>query len=227
MILELYFMKNLLFILLVITSFTELQSQIPDKQARDEALIATKLLKEQGVLVLRLETALPKIQMLERSLRSDLKPRKRRRAEAMLKETIQRRDKINKAIVQSFSDTFDFCPVYISFDTSAKTLRNGARAGIFYDKDLQKVTNISIPDSAAIFVLYYHEKSGKYPYDGLLLRKLESTLTDPFPHYTPIRESFIYEINTPRIRKAIPRLQQRLKRLYQKALKKEEQTASP
>lgn len=210
-------MKPIFFLFLLFLS-TCIQAQIPPRYAIREALKEAKLMKEKGVLVLRLETSHTKINMLERALKkSDLKKRKRKRLQGMLDETVLRKDKFNQAIVETTMDTFDFCPVYISFDTSAAELKDGARSGIFYTEDLKKDEGISIPDSAEIYILYFHEKSGQYPSNGLILRKLKSNLDDPFPHFTAVRESFVNDINTPRVRRAIPQIQNRLRRLYRKS----------
>lgn len=211
-------MKFIFCLLIVLFLSTFGQAQIPPKYAVQAALKEAKLMKEKGVLILRLETAHTKIKMLKRALaKKDLKKRKRKRLQGMLDETVLRKDKFNQAIVETMMDTFDFCPVYISFDTSARVLKAGARSGIFYREDLKKDEQISIPDTAEIYILYFHEKSGKYPSNGLIIRKLKSNLDDPFPHFTAVRESFVNDINTPRVRRAIPQIQNRLRRLYKKA----------
>ncbi len=212
-------MKYLIILLLAILTLNNLDAQIPPKYAREAALKEAKRMKENGVLVIRLETAHTKVVMLERALsQKDLKKRKRKRLQGMLDETIQKRDRFNTAIVETMLDTFDFCPIYISYDTSANDLKNGARSGIFYNDAFEKDPSIAIPDSAEIYILYFHENSAKYNSDGLVLRRLKSTLDEPFPCFTPVRASFINEINTPRVRRAIPKIQKRLNRLYEKAL---------
>jgi hypothetical protein len=216
-------MKQLLILTIALISYFSATAQIPPQYAVREAVKEAKRMKEEGVLVIRLETAHTKVKMLERALTNEnLKKRKRKRLQMMLDETVLKRDKMNQAIVETIRDTFDFCPYYISYDTSAADLKEGKRSGIFYNTELEKDENISIPDSAEIYILYYHEKSGNHPSDGLIIRRLKSTLSAPFPDFTAIRESFINDINTPRVRRAIPQIQNRLRRLYKKAMEKEE-----
>ncbi len=212
-----YFLSLILFAL----CFSSVQGQ--SAADRLQAFAAVKEMKENGVLLVRLDSKDTKIKVYERALAdSKLNDKKRRRLQGELDATIKRRDIINTAIAQSFSDSFDFCPVFICFDTSSNTLKAGLKKGIFFNRDISPAPDISIPDSAAIFVVYFHEKSGQYPTDGLILRRLRGILEEPFPKYTAIRESFINDINSPRISRAAAGMNRRLHRLYERALKKEE-----
>lgn len=212
-------MRFLLFSLLIL--LIPFYSFAQSSADRARAFLAAKEMKENGVLIVRLDSKDIKIKTLQRALASSsLKDKKRQRTQAMLDETIRRRDAINHAMAQSFSDSFSFCPVFICFDTSSNSLKAGLRRGIFFDKMLQPAPNAILPDSANIFVVYYHEKSGEYPFDGLILRRLRAVLEEPFPKFTAIRESFVYDINTPRIRRAANQMERRLQRLYAKAEEK-------
>ena len=85
-------MKPIFCLLLVLLSYTFIQAQIPPKYAVKEALKEAKLMKEEGVIVIRLESAHAKIKMLKRALtKTDLKKRKRKRLQGMLDETILRK----------------------------------------------------------------------------------------------------------------------------------------
>jgi len=201
---------------------TNAQPTVSDKENRLAAFAAIKEMKNGGILVVRLETNHVKIRALERNLSDpNLKPAKRKRLQGMLDETTIRRDAINQTLANTFSDSFNFCPVYLSYDSSANTLKNGAKSGIFLNRELKIDPSIQLPDSANIFIAYYHEKSGEFPSDGLMLRKLLKTLKDPFPNYTAIKESFVNDINTPRLRKAILILDNKLKSLLERAEKRD------
>ena len=220
-------MKNNLFCLFLAILSWPLYSQptINNKEDRNAATEAIQLLKSKGVIVVRLKTYQSKIAALEANLKNEkLKPSRRKELEAMLQETTDMRDAINQTLFSTFKDSFDFCPVYFCFDKDARTLSQGTRKGIFLDSEMKPDPEISLSDTAAVFVAYFHEKSGDYPLNGLILRKLNETLDEPFPAYTPIRESFVNEINTPKLKKTILFLDQRLKALYQLAGKKGKKT---
>jgi hypothetical protein len=207
--------------LLALCHFAAAQPTFNDKANREEAFLAVKEMRYGGVLVVRLKTNHIKIKSLQRELSNpNLKPGKRKRIQGILDETISRKDAINTTMANAFLDSFRFCPVYLSYDTSANTLKT-AKNGIFLNRDLQIDPTISIPDTANIFIAYYHEKSGDYPSDGLMIRRLSKTLNEPFPHYTAIKESFINEMNTPRLRKVIVILDDKLGKLLARAEKRE------
>jgi len=210
---------TLFFIFLSLQSFA--QPTINEKYKRDAAFEAIKEMKYQGVLVVRLRTNHVKVKALENTLANqDLKAGKRKRIQSMLDETLTKQNIMNQAMAKSFLDSFKFCPVYLSYDTSAKSLSAGMKKGIFLNREMQIDPSISIPDSAIVFVAYYHEKSGEYPTDGLMIRKLNKKLEEPFPHFTAVRESFVNDINAPRMRKAIYILDYKLRSLFARADKK-------
>ncbi len=209
--------------LFLILSF-ELYSQptFNGRYNKEIAFQAVKDMKYNGVLVVRLKTNHIKISALQKELSNpNLKKSKRKRAQAMLDESILKRDAINKTLSSIFLDSFHFCPVYFSYDTSAKSLINGQRDNIFLNRSLEIDRNISIPDSFKIFVAYYHEKSGNYPTDGLILRRLENKLNEPFPVFTAVKESFLSDVNTSRLRKVIILINRRLNGLLARSEKKE------
>jgi hypothetical protein len=205
-------------ILIISLFIIQFQAFAQTASDRDRAFIAVSDLKENGVLIVRLDTKDVKIKVFQRALAaSTLKEKKRKRIQKMLDETINEKDAINLAMASAFRDSFSFCPVFICFDTSSNSLKAGIKKGIFYDTDLNPAPELTLPDSASIFVVYYHERSGEYPSDGLILRKLRGLVEEPFPKFTAIRESFVYNINTPRIAKAAIQIDRRLQRLYNRA----------
>jgi hypothetical protein len=197
------------------------QPTFKSKDKKLESFEAVKEMKYSGVLVVRLKTNYVKICALEKELSNPaLKAAKKKRIQGILAETINRRDALNETMAAAFLDSFSFCPVFLSYDTSANSLKNGIRKGIFLNNSLQIDPDISIPDTAKVFIAYYHDKSGNYPSDGLMVRKLRSELNEPFPHYTAVKESFLNEINTPKLRKVILVLDNRLRRLLARAEKR-------
>lgn len=210
----------LIFILLIFKSVSA-QPVIHEKIHRDEAFHAVKELKYNGVLVVRLETSHVKIKAFENNLKNPkLKPAAQKRIQSFLDDTKERNLIINRNLMTAFRDSFNFCPVYFCYDSSAASLKNGLRKNIFLNGELAFDSSIEIPDTANIFVIYYHEKSGNYPTDGLMMRKLSKTLNEPFPVYTPVRESFVNEVNSPRIRRSVYGLDDRLRKLLARAEKR-------
>ena len=212
---------NLVFAIIFLSVKLFAQPTFKSKDNRLESFEAVKEMKYGGVLVVRLKTNYVKIRALEKELTNpNISASKKKRLQSILVETISRRDALNETMAKTFLDSFSFCPVYLSYDSSANSLKNGLRKGIFLNSSLQIDADISIPDTAKIFIAYYHEKSGNYPSDGLMLRRLGSELADPFPHYTAVKESFLNEQNTPRLRKVILMLDKRLRELLARAEKR-------
>ena len=212
---------SLLIILMMMFQGVSAQPVIHEKIHRDEAFQAVKELKYNGALVVRLETSHVKIKAFENNLKNPkLKPAARKRIQSFLDDTRERNEIINRNLMNAFSDSFNFCPVYFCYDSSAGTLKNGARKNIFLNKELAFDSSVEIPDAANIFVIYYHEKSGNYPTDGLMMRRLNKVLEEPFPAYTPVRESFVNEVNSPRIRRVVYGLDDRLRKLLARAEKR-------
>jgi hypothetical protein len=212
---------NLVFAIIFLSVKLFAQPTFKSKDNRLESFEAVKEMKYGGVLVVRLKTNYVKIRALEKELTNpNISASKKKRLQSILVETISRRDALNETMAKTFLDSFSFCPMYLSYDSSANSLKNGLRKGIFLNSSLQIDADISIPDTAKIFIAYYHEKSGNYPSDGLMLRRLGSELADPFPHYTAVKESFLNEQNTPRLRKVILMLDKRLRELLARAEKR-------
>lgn len=197
------------------------QPRFKSKDNRLESFEAVKEMKYSGVLVVRLKTNYVKIKALEKELSNPgIKAAKKKRIQAILTETLNRRDALNETMATAFRDSFSFCPVYLSYDTSANSLKNGLRKGIFLNDSLQINQEISIPDTAKIFIAYYHDKSGNYPSDGLMIRKQLTELAEPFPHFTPVKESFLNDVNTPKLRRVILVLDNKLRILLARAEKR-------
>jgi hypothetical protein len=212
---------NLVFAIIFLSVKLFAQPTFKSKDNRLESFEAVKEMKYGGVLVVRLKTNYVKIRALEKEhTNPNISASKKKRLQSILVETISRRDALNETMAKTFLDSFSFCPVYLSYDSSANSLKNGLRKGIFLNSSLQIDADISIPDTAKIFIAYYHEKSGNYPSDGLMLRRLGSELADPFPHYTAVKESFLNEQNTPRLRKVILMLDKRLRELLARSEKR-------
>jgi hypothetical protein len=215
------FVTNCL-IILFLSNCLFAQPRFKSKDNRLESFEAVKEMKYNGVLIVRLKTNYVKISALEKELSNTaIKPARKKRIQGILAETIKRRDALNETMATAFLDSFSFCPIYLSYDTSANSLKNGIRKGIFLNDSLQIDPEISIPDTAKVFVAYYHDKSGNYPSDGLMIRKLLSELAEPFPHYTAVKESFLNDVNTPKLRKVILFLDNRLRSLLARAEKRE------
>lgn len=189
----------------------DLHTQKEKKAHSQEAILD---LKERGAVVLRLQTNHRKIQLLEQTLMSDdITEHQRHRHQRMLDNTLRRRDLFNEALRYSFVETFDFCPVYVMYDTSSSQLRDGVRSGIFLNDKREIDPNITL-DEEQVFVVNFKDKSAQFPYDVLRMQRLESKLADPFPYVVPIRASWLNDVNSRRAAGAVEALQNKLKRYH-------------
>lgn len=195
-----------------------------EKKAYAQASIMD--LKERGALVLRLRTDHRKIKLLERTLASEsLSEHQRSRHQRMLENTIKRRDLFNDALRHAFVETFNFCPIYVMYDTSSRPLKAGVRSGIFLNDQREIDPTIRLEEEA-IFVVNFKDKSGEFPYDVLRMQRLEDKLDHPFPYVVPIRASWLSEINAPRAAGAVNALQKKLKRYYAFVLEQKAKTTT-
>lgn len=186
-------------------------------------------LKERGAMVLRLRTDHRKIALLNQTLASDqLTPQQRKHHENLLEGTLRRRDGFNQALYSAFTRTFDFCPVYVIYDTSTTHLKAGKRAGFFLNEKQAVDPSIELKESA-IFLVNFKDKSAEFPYDVLRVRRLEEKLEEPFPYVVPIRASWLRKMNSPRAAKSVELLQNKLVRYHQRVLqqKAKEATKNP
>ena len=144
---------------------------------------------KKGAIVVRLKTNHRKISMLQATLRSPkIKEKQRKRHQKMLDNTIGTRDAINQSIMDMFLDSFSFCPVYVMYDTASRSLNQGVRKGIFLDKDKNIDPTIELIEPH-VFLVNYRKQSGEFPFDVLLIRRLEERLEEPFPYFVELRES--------------------------------------
>jgi len=204
-------------LLVVSTTIAQRDDIVLTKEKKEFAFSSIKELKE-GALVVRLATNHRKIALLEQTLRSPkLKEKQRKRHQAILDGTIKRRDDLNNAIMKQFQDEFNFCPVYVIYDTCSKALANGVTSGIFLNKDKEVDPDI-ILNEKNIFLVNYKKSSGEFPFDILRVRKLKEKLDEPFPYYVAIRESLINNLNTPRAERAVAQLDRRFHTFYDRAI---------
>ena len=191
------------------------------KEKKAYAQTSIKDLKERGALVLRLRTDHRKIQLLEQTVASkDINGEQRRRHQRMLDNTIERRDLFNEALRYAFEASFDFCPVYVMYDTSSNHLKKGRRSGIFLNEKCELDPSITLKEEA-VFLVNIKDKSAEFPYDVLRMRRLEEKLEDPFPYAVPIRASWLRDVNSPRAAQTVLALQAKLKRYYTRVLEQE------
>lgn len=220
-------MKNTIMMLAGILLLTQVSiAQRPDIQLpKERKAFAEKSILElkDGVLVVRLKTNQRKIAALQAVANNPkLKEKQRQRHQKMLDNTIATRDAMNSAIANMFLDSFSFCPVYVMYDTSTKSLSNGTRQGIFLNDKLQPDASIALPTDKSIFLVNYKKKSASFPFDVLIMRGLKERLEDPFPYYIPLRASWINNVNTPRAAKSVIQLEKKLKRFYRNTIEKKE-----
>ncbi len=200
---------------------------LTDRQ--DFASRSIQELKNDGAIVLRLKTYHRKLSIMERNLRSEeLTPVQHRRYQAIYDGTIKRRDAFNESLRQAFTKAFEFCPVYVVYDTSSKALMDGIRKGIFVGEQGAVDEGIELGETH-IFIASFKERGSDFPYDVLRLQRLEEKLDEPFPYYVPIRESWVNDVNSPRAAKSVIQLDKKLAVFLGRALdyeaKKEEKAA--
>lgn len=224
---------QLLFFMVLCCWQTTLWGQRDDmpllKERQDFAARSIQELKNNGAVVLRLKTNHRKLTIMERTLRSSkLTDAQRKRHQAIYEATIARRDAFNESLKGSFLNNFDFCPVYVLYDTSSKALARGVRAGIFLNEKGEVDPNIQLTE-AHVFIASFKEKGADFPFDVLLVQRLEEKLVEPFPYYVSIRSSWVNDINAPRAAKAVVQLNQKFNIFLERALeyetKKKEKSA--
>jgi hypothetical protein len=202
------------------------------KEKKEFAFSSIKELKD-GAIVVRLKTNHRKIKILENTLKSlKITDQQRNRHQRILNNTVNARDQLNKAISDMFLDSFTFCPVYLMYDTCSLDLTKGVRKGIFLNENKQLDTSITLSEKH-IFLANHKRSGSDFPFDVLRLRKLKENLTDPFPYFVSLRESWIDAVNTPRAEMSVQILDRRLHGFYAQGLdydirkkEKEEKRAS-
>lgn len=195
------------------------------KDRQDFAARSIQELKNNGAIVLRLKTNHRKLVIMERTLRSpNLSDNQRKRHQAIYDATITRRDAFNASLKSAFTNEFTFCPVYVMYDTSSKDLKSGLRTGFFLNKEGETDASISLGEKH-VFIASFKERGADFPYDVLRLQRLEESLVDPFPYYSPIRESWVNELNSPRAAKAVVQMDKRLAIFFERALEYEAKEA--
>jgi len=217
-------MRNciLLFIVFMLGNsvFAQRDDIVLAKEKKEYAFNSIKELKD-GAMVVRLKTNQRKIELIERNLKNTkLSKGQRKRQEGILEGTLKVRDEFNEAIRAMFLDSFDFCPVYLMYDTCSAALNKGVREGLFLGENKEIDPSIKITE-ANIFIINYKERGAEFPYDVLRVRKLKEKLEDPFPYYVSLRKSWINQINTPRASQAVQHLNRKLYGFYRRALESE------
>lgn len=215
-----WILSLVLFFNIVLTAQTEITKP---KVRKSNAIESIRDLKKEGAVIIRLKTKHRKLAILERNVRGlEGKPKRQERYKKMLDGTLKYRDAINSSLLAGFRDSFSFCPVYFIYDSSSYRLHNGAKQGFLLGDDLKIDPSIVI-EAKHIFVIDFQEESAEFPFDVLKMRRLKEKLEDPFPYYAQVRESFLNEINTPRIANAAQQWDKRLNRFYTKRLDKIEE----
>lgn len=188
------------------------------KERQDFSARSIQELKNNGAIVLRLKTFHKKLAILERTLQSqELSPAQKKRHQAIYEATIRRRDAFNESLKSSFSKSFEFCPVYVMYDTSSKPLASGVRKGIFLNEQGEVDPTIELGEKH-VFIASFKEKGATFPYDVLYVQRLEEKLCEPFPYNVPIRESWVNDINAPRAAKAVEQLDKKLAIFLERAI---------
>ncbi len=216
---------QLLFFVLLCGWQTSLWGQRDDmpllKERQDFAARSIQELKNNGAVVLRLKTNHRKLTIMERTLQSSkLTKAQRKRHQAIYDATIARRDAFNESLKGSFLNNFDFCPVYVLYDTSSKALASGVREGIFVNEKGEVDPSIKLTE-AHVFIASFKEKGADFPFDVLRVQRLEEKLVEPFPYYVAIRASWVNEVNAPRAAKAVVQLNQKFTIFLERALEYE------
>jgi len=214
---------TLLLSMLIVCS-TDLNAQVDTARMqlhhpeRWQAYEAIHNLKDDGILIVRLDTRTRKLAALDAVLANpNLKDGQRKRAERQRDFTIEDRDETNAVMGEFFRDSFRFAPIYFVYDTNSHHLGTETMVDHLVDwngKRFESATVDSIPQKH-IFLVDYRVGGGTYPYDVLLMRRLEEKLVEPFPTHVPVRSSFVnnkYAV----LEKSIQRLDSRLYQFYER-----------
>jgi hypothetical protein len=209
---------------MLIVCSTDLKAQVdtarmqlhhPERWAAYEAI---HNLKDDGILVVRLDTRTRKLAALDAVLANpNLKAGQRKRAERQRDYTIEDRDQTNAVMGEIFRDSFRFAPIYFVYDTNSHHLGTEAMIDHLVDWngngfEPAKIDSIS---QEHIFLVDYRVGGGTYPYDVLLMRRLEAKLADPFPTNAPVRSSFVNDKYAV-LKKSVQRLDNRLFQFYER-----------
>ena len=151
-------MKAILKLLILVLSF--------NAYAQTEPEVAIKQLKE-GALIVKLIVQEKKVEQL-------LKANKKELALQVQEEE----KKQNEAIIQSFSSTYTFSPLYFIYSNDMGKLADGDASVLF---DINGQPARKIPDS---YIFVEFSESPVRGIDGLLVRDAKSyILNKPFPYF--------------------------------------------
>ena len=105
------------------------------------------------------------------------------------------------------------------YDTSTTSLRKGLRHSVFLDSTMKSDTSLMIDKEKPIFLLNFQDKNSRFPFDVLLVQRLSEKLTEPFPYFVEVRESWINDINTPGAVRAVSRLDRKLWKYHERVMR--------
>lgn len=200
-----------------------LQAQSGKFYGPDGAATDIIMLKEKGVLIVRLEGEQKKLEALE-EIRSQSSDAQRSALDLQIEEVRAERDSFNLNLIRSFRENFDFCPVYFIYDHSARDFLAGVRKGIFLNDTGNPDPGIQWTDKPFLGLRSGEAINGP---EGLIMTDPNfKDLPDPFPGFVQrnsigslfnwiLARDIYYRKNADRM---VDRLDRNLSRYYAKVL---------
>lgn len=180
--------KGLIFIVLICTCIhLNAQGNYSENKSRtDRKLLAIQQIHQlkEGTLILRLKSNAKKINELEQILAKEtLKSKERKRFQKQLDKTVTSTNFINKELVRSFREHYDFSNYLIMYDTSMAKLEN-QKSGFFLTDSLEVDPKLTLPDTNYFLIAVGTRNRGKgRGIEALLIMDKQSkVLVQPFPY---------------------------------------------
>lgn len=200
-----------------------IQAQSGKIYGPDESAADIIMLKEKGVLVVRLEGEKKKLEALE-GIRSEASNVQRVALEEQIEEVRAERDSFNLNLIRAFHENFDFCPVFFIYDHSAREFLAGTREGIFLNETGYPDPGIQWTNKPFLGLRSGEAINGP---EGLIITdRFFRDLPDPFPGFVQrnsigslfnwiLSRDIYYRKNADRM---VDRLDRSLTRFYLKVL---------
>lgn len=140
----------------------------------------------EGVLIVRLQSQQKKMQALQELIDGgELDDKTEKKMREQLVRTKAKTAHFNRAIIKAFEQKYRFSNILFMLDTASISLKNGARAGIFLNQDLEIDPMLTLDDQP-YFILrfgYTRSNSGQNIEAMIVMDDEFNDLESPFPFY--------------------------------------------
>lgn len=188
----------------------------------------------EAVLVLRLRSYATQLDMRRKVLKNPkLSERQRKRQERDLANLEFIRDEVNLGLLEAAQD-FDFCKLYIMYDTSGSALLRGHTEGLLIDTTgaleagktpLKFLQGQALDTTKQVFLLKMQDRGQEFPFDVLRVMPLRGQLQRPFPYYVAVRSSWRYRSPRNSVRSSLGHMNKLLQGFWEKQERKKAKAA--